>query len=116
FLHRADATTNQDAAILQVNAEIRAFGFDVPDLRRGEQNDPAVRAHRDTLYAAPRADGFEQRTELVGARVAVQVVARAIERAPQPFLAHRLQQVIQRMDLEGFDRVRVVGRDEDHGR
>ncbi len=46
----------------------------------------------------------------------LQLSARVAERAAKPVVAERLQEVVDRVDLEGAQRVLVVGRDEDDHR
>ncbi len=46
----------------------------------------------------------------------LQLPARVAERAAKAVVAERLQEIVHRVDLEGAQRVLVVGRDEDHHR
>src|SRR5579885_1204652 len=102
-----------------VYANINVLGLYPVYLVNAEKED-APRRFNDDALQIPSArlevlqQGRQASVEVVTARLG-DLGLGALKRLLKPLLTERLQQVIQRVHLEGFERIFVVGGDEDDG-
>ena len=113
--------------------DVVVLRFDVVELRGRDQRDARAVADDDALEDIAAADGRRLASSVACVCTAGFSVASAFgapsaalrfsatrfltrsERALEAFAANRLQQIIDGVDLEGFHRVLIVGRCENHG-
>src|ERR1700728_3216818 len=92
--------------------------FNPVDVLHVNEDRLAGGAHGQTLQRAMRGcDSFEQRQNLTTGiipRVGIKASLRASQSLSKPLLRHRLQQVINSINLKSLNRVLVMCRDEDH--
>jgi hypothetical protein len=103
-----------------VQPHVVAGGVHPVDLVGPDEKDAAAGLDDD---AVGRLSGFglqilhhrQQPLAEIAGTLPFQALARALQRAQEPRPVERLQQVVERMDLEGAQRVLVVGgREDDH--
>ena len=83
------------------------------DVRPVDQDDALAGADRDPCRTTGlRAKMIEQRIEPVVALVALEPFARTRQRHAKPIARERLQQIVDRMDVEGLQRVPIERGDE----
>src|SRR5882724_3047522 len=90
---------------------IRFYPINLPGVKKG---DTTIRANNDAIQVFLLGpDTFEKRSYLeafVFFVLRMEAFFRILERGLEPDLIERLKQVVQRMKLEGSDRVGFVGR------
>ncbi len=99
------------AAAVQRNVVI--LSFDVVDLVRLDHVDVRAFADQHALDRLLRPHGIDELGHGRDDRAQRQAAPHAIDRTPDPLLADRLQQVVDRVDFEGSHRMLVVGSLED---
>jgi hypothetical protein len=101
-----------------VQAYVVALGLDPVDLLRPDEDAAVARGHHQPLQvAAPPAHLLQQRPQpavQVASRLLADPLARAVQRRLEALVVEGLQQVVQRLRLEGAQGELVVGGDEDH--
>ena len=120
-LHRRHRLAEEIGIALHMQPHVVPCGVHPVDFVRADEEDPAARFHDQPIrrMGLVRLEILHHREEPlaeVAGALAFQPLARAIQRAQEPRAVERLQQVVERVDLEGPQRVLVVGRREDHHR
>src|SRR2546423_2086041 len=89
---------------------IRFYPINLPGVKKG---DATIRANNDAIQVFLLGpDTFEKRSyleALVFFALRMEAFFRILERGLEPDLIERLEQVIERMKLEGPDRIRFIG-------
>ena len=93
----------------EVQAHVVPRGFDPVDLLGAQEEDAAAGLHDQAVDARRLGldvvDEREQTAAEVAGALALQFLPRVLQRLAEALLAERLQQVVERVDLEGPKRV-----------
>ena len=104
-----------------VQLDVVAGRLDPVDLVGAHEEDAAARLDDEAIDArlAPASDPGRARCRRRSRSppvAALELLARARERLPEPLAIERLEQVVERVHVERAQRVAIVGGDEDHER
>ena len=106
--------------LAEVQPHVVAGRLDPVDLVGAQEEDAAAGLHDQAIelrrLGLDVVDEREQAAAEIAGAAALERLARVLQRLAEALLAERLQQVVERVHLEGAQRVLVVGGDEDHRR
>src|SRR4051812_37675086 len=118
--HRVHRLADQVRVVADVELDVVAGSLDPVDFAGADEEDPAARLDDEAIglgLGRPQVadNGGEAPLDLAVA-VAIDLLAGARQRLAEALAVERLQQVVERVHVEGAQRVAVVGGDEDHER